>query len=411
MNYRWLVGMLGALLLIAAFAMAATPSKSVSVQYGTTVNYSLDLNKGDTAFLSVTLTGIDHNASTIYVRADPSISDRVFCAPSPSNVSSTYTANFTCVVTPGGALDGYITFVALDANNNVLSSNTRVHLVVTYAEQWFTTKAVAKVHSTINVGGHAVVVKNASFLYATLSVDNSVYTVFINDESSIADNLYAIYKGYDPDTHEVFIEFKSHQPISASVVQKSYYLAAPHYVYPSDDNHIIFDVTTNCSAVKYRYTTTSDWQTMSVSDNRAHFDIDANVSHIYLQCSDDDSVKSVVYVKQPPVIKVAPDENTFRSWCTSHNYITKDQCPKTDCSSYCAANGWVRPPAGETCQFVPVGSNNNSSSSRLFWGLVILLILGGLYYMYHKGMIKPPSHKESDEVEQAMPIEEANDIQ
>lgn len=409
-SYRVGFAVVGLLLIVLALAFAQT-QESVSVDYGSTKSVTLELNAGDTAMLEVTVRDIpEANVATLYVETHGDAKDRVFCGPSPKEVDND-TETFTCVVTPGDAFEGEVRFVALDANSNILSNNTTVELTVTYEELWYSTKAVARVNSTVSVGGHTVVVKNASFLYANLLVDNSLVTAFVNDETEVTKDFRVVFKGYDPDTKEVFLEFRATRPVTASVATPEYYLAAPRDVYLDDKNTATVDVYTNCSAVEYRLKGSEDWTKVTVEDKHASISIDTNVDRVYVRCADDDSITATVYVHTPLVIKVTPDENEFVAWCKDHDYIPKDQCPKTDCTSYCAANGWVKPPAGQTCQFVPVGSSQSGDNNRLLIGIAILVALAVLAYLYKQGKISFPSKKKEDVLEQPRPLEEAHDIQ
>ncbi len=373
------------LVLLAAFVFSA--EQSVSVAYGSERSVLLELNRGDVAYLAVTVTSIpDANVATMFVSPDAPLSDRVFCAPSPKGIVAT-SADFTCVITPGDPVEGYVTFVALDENGNVLSTSTRLHLTVTYKDVWFSAKAVAKIGSTISVGGHTVEVKKASFIYATLSVDGSPFTVFVNDETSVASDLKVVYKGYDPDAREVFFEFRSTRPITASVSTPSYYLVVPSTVYLGEGNTAEVDVYTSCSAVEYRRKGSQDWMEVSVSDGRATISVDANVDRIYVRCIDDPELSRAVHIKPPVVIEktVELNDEQLSARCLDLGFIRESQCPKQDCDAYCVSQGFVKPPAGYECRFVKPGSEVDW---RVVAGIVILIVIGALAYLQRTGRIR-----------------------
>ena len=399
----------GMLLLALLLIPALTSAASVTIDFGETKSYSLELNQGEVAQLTVTIASIpEANVSQLYVTYDSSTRDRVYCAPSPKTVNNDI-EDFTCIVTPGDAFDGYVTFVALDKNGDLFSDNTKLHLTVSYKEQWFSTKTVAKVGSTINVGGYSITVKKASFIYATLLIDNSPVTVFVNDETKLVDDLYVTYKGFDPDTKEVFFEFRSHTPITASVQEVEYYLVAPRVVY-SDGNEWTIDIYTNCSSVEYRLKGSDTWaQAPSPSGHHITLTIEENVDRVYLRCSDDDTLTQPVYLKRPKVIVQELNEDQIREKCTALGFITKDQCPKQDCAQYCISNGFVKPPAGYECKFVKPGSETNYT---LLIGFLVLVVLAVLYYLYRKGKIQlPVRKKESVDFTEERPIEPAQDIE
>lgn len=405
----WLL-VVGILLLVLAFAFAEVQD-FVDVEFGQEESYSVELNAGVTFLLEVELFNVpEDDLNTILVTYDSRARDRVFCAPSPVAADDD-DVTFTCVIPPGDAFEGSIEFIAVDVNGDEVRG-TELHLSVSYAEQWFDAKTVAKVGSSVSVGGYSVTIRSASFLYAVFIVGDSPVTAFVNEETKLADDLYVTFRGYDPDTREVFLVFRSHRPLAVSVQRVDYYLVAPRKVFYSEDNTAAIDVVTNCSLVEYRLKGSDEWREVSVSDGVATVVVEGNVSRVYFRCSDDESVASSVYLEQPPVVEAWPDENVFASWCASHGYIKQSECPKTDCSSYCAAHGWVKPPAGYTCEFVKLGGEKEEGVSSIFFGVLVLVVLAGLVYLYRTGRIKPPSlSRKKDILDVKKPVEEAGDIQ
>lgn len=373
-------------------------------------DYAIELNTGVTHLVSVIVEDLpDDDLNKIYVEYDSRTRDRVFCAPSPQDVSDDDVL-FTCVITPGESFKGRITFVTEDVNGD-LDRSTKLGFNITYREQWFTSKAVAKVGSTITVGGYPLTVKSASFLRANLTVDGEPFTALIGDETKLTEDLYITYRGYDPDTKEVLFIFQSKSPVSTAVQQKDYYLAVPRNEYFTEDNVVTIKAYTNCSAVEYRILGNNEWEEVEVRDGFAEIQVSDVVDRVYVRCADDTSISSNVYLHMPPVVEKELDDSELEGWCTSNNYILRRDCPNTDCASYCAANGWVRPPSGYECSFVKVGTDSEGDGSQLFFGVLLLVALIGVAYLIRTGRIKLPTRSSGRKFEELeKPVEEASDI-
>ena len=383
-----------ALLLFVGSVFAA----SVSIPYGGRKDLSLELNRDTTELLTVTITDIpDSNVSYITVHPSYDLRGRVFCAPSPAKVESS-SQDFTCVVVPGDAINGDVYFSAFDVND-VHLKDTVLHLDVKYREVWYTGKALARVGSTITVGSYNIEVKKASFLYVLLSVGNSPVTAFINDETKIADDLYVTYKGFDPDTKEVFLEFRASFPVSVSVQEKQYYLVAPKVIYGEDNTYEI-PVITNCSGVQYRLKGSDEWLDASLEDGKLV--LETNSDRVYLRCKDDDSVSTAVYLK-PALVIVKKEEVNASDFCPAHGYVEKSTCELSPerkrevCAAWAAANNYVQvPPGYEICK-------RSSGPSGMVWVVLGVLALLGLVWAFRTGKIRIPRRPSS---EPPAPIEE-----
>ena len=403
-----------ALLALALFAVLVPVfAAGVTIPYGSSKSLTLELNKGEVYMLGVTITDLDKNVSYLTAVSRSGAEDRVYCAPSPNKVSGD-SVEFTCVIVPGDAFDGKVVFSAFDVNDHPLK-DTVLDLSVAYAEQWYSAKTIARVGSTISVGPYNVLIKKASFLYALLVVDNQPVTAFVNEETKINDNLKVVYKGFDPDTHEVFLEFESTMPISLSVQEKQYYVLVPKVVYSEGNNHYEIPVQTNCSAIEYRIKGSDEWKTVEVTEDFEGLSLDTNADRVYIRCVDDPEKSMVVYLKRAKVI-VKEKEVNASEFCPLHGYVEKSKCEISPerkaevCSLWASANGYRKVPPGYICK--PPERGVNSSAVVL---LIVLLALavGAYYYKKRGGLSIGISRREQppEEVSQKTPFEEAGDIE
>ncbi len=402
------------LLALALFALVFPVfAAGVTISYGSTKNYSLELNEGQVYMLGVTITDLNKNVSYLTAISRSGAEDRVYCAPSPNKVSGD-SADFTCVIVPGDAFTGEVVFSAFDVNDHPLK-DTVLDLTATYAERWYTAKTIARVGSTVSVGPYNVLIKKASFLYVLLVVDNQPVTAFVNEETRINDNLKVIYKGFDPDTHEVFLEFESTMPISLSVQEKQYYIVVPKVVYSEGNNHYEIPVQTNCSAIEYRIKGSDEWKTVEVTEDFEGLTLDTNADRVYVRCVDDPEKSTAVYLKRAKVI-VKEKEVNASVFCPAHGYVEKSKCELSPerkaevCSLWASANGYRKIPPGYICK----PSEQGPSVSAIILLLVILALAAVAYYYKKRGGfgISIPSREPSrEDVTRKTPFEEAGDVE
>ena len=389
MRARWLAVFL--LLLPLAFA-----GYTVSVPYGGSASFSAELNAGTTEFLTVTVTDIPDAVSRMYVTY-AGVEDHVFCAPSPADVSGS-SVDFTCVLLSDDSYSGTLRFVALDENGSVLSDSTTLNLSVVVSERWYRTPVLATVGGRVSVGAHAVVVKSASLIAATLLYDGTPITTIVGEETALSDDVKVVFRAYDPDSRQVLLVFYTKTPMSVLAARKEYYLAAPEHLY-SVDGHVKLIVATNCS-LKYRLRTTDEWQ--SVPEDLV---IDLNKGYVYLQCSENPDLTATISVDPAPV-RVVTKKEPDPDYCRSH--------ASEFCGSYCASAGYVKPPAGYKCEFVPVTS---APAGNINWPAVGLLLavvaVLALLVAYKKGWIDlsrfrggaPPEQSSGGQSEGVEPVE------
>lgn len=395
-------------LLPALIVLALVFAADVSVTYGGNDNVKLELNKGVVEQLTISIKDIpDENVSYIVFTPSSAISDRVYCAPSPLKVSGS-TGEFTCVVVPGDAVEGMLVFTAYDANDQQLKETT-VSISVSYRDVWHEARAVAKVGSKISLGPYTLTVKKASFLYALLVFNDTPVTAFINDETKVSDSLYVTYKGYDPDTHEVFFTFRSTYPISVSVEEKQDYLVAPRYVYPYDDNAYHIPIYTTCNKLEYRLLGSNEWHLAELDNNE--LTIETNVARVYIRCSGNKDLSAVIHLKKPPVKEVRTEVNAAE-FCSSHGYVLESNCTIPEdkkaliCATWATAHGYTKQP--------PKRPSSDHGSLNVLPLLVLVALAALLYYLHKNGKLKFPSlpkkSASTSPVSKEKPVEEAHEV-